>query len=93
MFQKTLVADTIVIRSEHHNGAPRDEEAIVCTPDAWISDSSIRTGSEISFARCFFISQSLRMLAEIETDIRALEFEAEGLLDQILVSVEGGGKP
>jgi type I restriction enzyme M protein len=32
--------------------------------------------------------EPLRTLAEIEADIRALEAETEGLLDEILVTVE-----
>lgn len=54
-------------------------------PDAWIVESSEKIGYEVSFTRYFYKPQQLRSLAEIEADIRALELETDGLLDQILV--------
>lgn len=58
-------------------------------PAAWVDESSIRIGYEISSTRCFYKLKPLRTLAKIEADIRAFEAETEGLLDEILVSVEG----
>lgn len=52
--------------------------------DAWIDADKTQIGYEISFARYFYKPQPLRTLAEIEADIRALERESEGLLDEIL---------
>jgi type I restriction enzyme M protein len=52
--------------------------------DAWIDDSSIRTGYEISFTRYFYKPQPLRTLEEIRADILALERETEGLLHEII---------
>ena len=57
-------------------------------PDAWVAEGSEKIGYEISFTRYFYKPRQLRTLAEIEADIRALEAETEGLLDEILVSVE-----
>jgi len=57
--------------------------------DAWIDDGKTQIGYEISFARHFYKPQNLRSLAEIEADIRALECESEGLLENILEKVEG----
>jgi type I restriction enzyme M protein len=53
-------------------------------PDAWIDESGIRTGYEISFTRYFYKPQPLRSLEEIRADILALEKETEGLLDEII---------
>ncbi len=54
-------------------------------PDAWIVPGSERIGYEISFTRHFYKPKKLRTLAEIEADIRALERETDGLLEEILV--------
>jgi type I restriction enzyme M protein len=42
-------------------------------------------GYEVSFTRHFYKPKPLRTLAEIAADIRAIEAEAEGLLDGLLV--------
>lgn len=54
--------------------------------DAWVPDPEGKIGYEISFTRYFYKPKQLRTLAEIEADIRALEAETDGLLEQILVS-------
>jgi len=59
-------------------------EVLPHVPDAWIDDSSIRTGYEISFTRYFYKPQPLRTLEEIRADIVALERETDGLLEEIL---------
>jgi len=64
-------------------------EVLPHVPDAWIDESKIRIGYEISFTRYFYKPQKLRALDEIVADIRALEAESEGLLEQILEG-EGG---
>jgi type I restriction enzyme M protein len=56
-------------------------------PDAWVADGSEKIGYEISFTRYFYKPQQLRTLAEIEADIRALERETDGLLEEILVEI------
>lgn len=52
--------------------------------DAWIDESSIKTGYEISFTRYFYKPQPLRSLEEIRADIIVLEKETDGLLDEII---------
>jgi type I restriction enzyme M protein len=52
--------------------------------DAWIDESSIRTGYEVSFTRYFYKPQPMRTLEEIRADILAVERETEGLLADIL---------
>lgn len=59
-------------------------EVLPHVPDAWIDESKTRIGYEVSFTRYFYKPQELRTLEEITADIRALESETEGLLDQIV---------
>jgi type I restriction enzyme M protein len=51
--------------------------------DAWIDDSKTKIGYEISFTRHFYKPASMRTLAEIQADIRALEAETEDLIAEI----------
>ncbi|WP_306120451.1 MULTISPECIES: class I SAM-dependent DNA methyltransferase [unclassified Roseitalea] len=60
-------------------------EVLPHAPDAWIDASKTVIGYEISFTRHFYKPQPLRTLDEIEADIRALEKETEGLLEDVLV--------
>ena len=64
-------------------------EVLLHAIDAWIDEGKTQIGYEISFARHFYKPQNLRSLAEIEADIRALECESDGLLENILEKVEG----
>ncbi len=59
-------------------------EVLPHAPDAWIDESSIKTGYEISFTRYFYKPQPLRSLEAIRADILALEKETEGLLGEII---------
>jgi type I restriction enzyme M protein len=58
-------------------------EVLPYTPDAWIVESDIKIGYEVSFTRHFYQSPQLRTLTEIGADIRKLEQETEGLLAEI----------
>lgn len=60
-------------------------EVLPHAPDAWIDASKTVIGYEISFTRHFYKPQPLRTLDEIEADIRALEKETEGLLEDVLM--------
>jgi type I restriction enzyme M protein len=53
-------------------------------PDAWIDESRTRIGYEIPFTRHFYEYTPLRPLAEIEAEIRTLEAEIEGMLEEVL---------
>ena len=64
-------------------------EVLPHVPDAWIDDRATKIGYEISFTRYFYKPQPLRTLEEIRADIDALEKETEGLLEEVLVNVEG----
>jgi type I restriction enzyme M protein len=59
-------------------------EVLPHVPDAWIDESATKIGYEISFTRYFYKPKPLRTLEEIVVDIRALEQETEGLLEQII---------
>jgi type I restriction enzyme M protein len=60
-------------------------EVLPHAPDAWIDPGKTVIGYEISFTKHFYKPEPLRTLGEIEADIRALEQESEGLLENILV--------
>ena len=58
-------------------------EVLPYAPDAWYDPGSVKVGYEISFTRYFYRPQPLRAPEAIWADIRALEQEAEGLLEEI----------
>jgi type I restriction enzyme M protein len=60
-------------------------EVLPHVPDAWALADSAQLGYEISFTRHFYKPQPLRTLEDISADILAIEKEAEGLLDGLLV--------
>jgi len=62
-------------------------EVLPHAADAWIDESSIKVGYEVSFTRYFYKPQPMRSLEEIRADILALEKETDGLLQEII----GGG--
>ena len=55
--------------------------------DAWIDHNKTQIGYELSFTKYFYKPVELRSLDEITADLRQLESETAGLLDEIL-----GGK-
>jgi type I restriction enzyme M protein len=59
-------------------------EVLPYAPDAWVDESSTKTGYEISFNRYFYKPQPLRTLEDIRADIAKLEKETEGLLKEVL---------
>lgn len=63
-------------------------EMLPHVPDAWVDDDKTQIGYEISFTRYFYKPKPMRSLEEIRRDIKALEKETEGLLDEVLVEVE-----
>jgi type I restriction enzyme M protein len=60
-------------------------EVLPYASDAWIKRGAIKIGYEISFTRHFYKPQQSRTLTAISADILAIEKEAMGLLDNILV--------
>jgi len=59
-------------------------EVLPYAPDAWVDESKTQIGYEVSFTKHFYKPVQLRELSEIIADIRALEKETEGLLEDIL---------
>lgn len=60
-------------------------EVLPYTPDAWINEDATKIGYEVSFTRHFYKPKPLRTLEQISADILAIEKEAEGLLDGLLM--------
>ncbi len=60
------------------------KEVLPHVEDAWIDESKTVIGYEISFNKYFYVHQPLRDLDEVVQEIRDLEAETEGLLEQIL---------
>ena len=54
------------------------------SPDAFIKAGTEKIGYELSFTKYFYKPVQLRTLAEISADIRAIEKETDGLLDEII---------
>jgi len=61
-----------------------EKEVKPYTKNAWIDDKQTKIGYEISFTKYFYKPIELRPLEEITADIKALEAETKGLLEQIL---------
>jgi len=60
------------------------DEVLSFAPDAWIDESKTQIGYEISFTKYFYKPVKLRTLQEITADIKALEAETDGLLNEII---------
>lgn len=65
-------------------GAFLEEEVLPFAPDAWIDVAKTQIGYEISFTKYFYKPVKLRTLEEIVADIKALETETDGLLNEII---------
>ena len=53
-------------------------------PDVFVKPGTEKVGYELSFTKYFFKPVQLRALEEIAIDIRAIERETDGLLNEIL---------
>jgi type I restriction enzyme M protein len=78
--------DTEQIPLLHEGGVTQffKDEVLSFAPDAWIDESKIQIGYEISFTKYFYKPVKLRTLEEIKADIKALEAETDGLLNEII---------
>jgi len=61
-----------------------NREVIPYVPDAWVDESKTQIGYEISFTKYFYKPVKMRSLNEILKDIKELEKETDGLLNQII---------
>lgn len=80
------LTDTEQIPLDYEGGinAFIEKEVLPYSPDAWVDESRTQIGYEISFTKHFYKPVQLRELSEIIADIRALEAETDGLLDEVL---------
>lgn len=78
--------DTEQIPLLHDGGIEQffKDEVLSFAPDAWIDGSKTQIGYEISFTKYFYKPVNLRTLKEITADIKALEAETDGLLNEII---------
>ena len=53
-------------------------------PNAWVDEKKTQIGYELSFTKYFYKPVELRSLEEIIADIKALEQETDGLLNEII---------
>ncbi|MCU0570891.1 MAG: type I restriction-modification system subunit M [Oculatellaceae cyanobacterium Prado106] len=65
-------------------GAYMRREVLPHVPDAWVDESKTKIGYEIPFTRHFYEYVPPRPLAEIEREIKALEDEIRGMLEEVL---------
>lgn len=61
-----------------------EREVLPHVPDAWVDESKTRIGYEIPFTRHFYEYVPPRPLAEIEREIKDLEDEIRGMLEEVL---------
>lgn len=61
-----------------------DNEIKPYAPDAFTNEEAAVVGYELSFTKYFYKPVQLRTLEEITADIRAVEAETDGLLDEII---------
>ncbi|MDR0994059.1 MAG: type I restriction-modification system subunit M [Verrucomicrobiota bacterium] len=59
-------------------------EVLPYAEGAWVDHTKTKIGYEISFTKYFYKPVQLREMADIIADIRALEKETDGLLDEVL---------
>nr|AFM92594.1 type I restriction-modification system methyltransferase subunit [Acaryochloris sp. HICR111A] len=59
-------------------------EVLPHVPDAWVDESKIKIGYEIPFTRHFYEYVPPRPLEEIEQEIRDLENEIRGMLEEVI---------
>jgi type I restriction enzyme M protein len=82
----TNLRDTEQVPLLHEGGIQAffRDEVLTFAQDAWIDPTKTQVGYEISFTKYFYKPVKLRSLDEIVKDIKALEAETEGLLNEII---------
>lgn len=86
VIDKERSGDTEIIPFTYEGGIDAfiQNEVHPYAPDAFVKPSSEKVGYELSFTKYFYKPVQLRTLDEIAADIRAIEKETDGLLDEII---------
>ena len=81
--------DTEIVPFTYEGGiyAFIENEVKPYAPDAYIDDKKTQIGYEISFTKYFFTPSELRSVKTITDDLRNLETQTAGMLDEILGGV------
>ena len=64
-------------------------EVLTYAPYAWVDEKKTQIGYEISFTKYFYKPVELRGMADILSDLRALEKEADGMMAGIMEGIVG----
>lgn len=82
----TDLRDTEQIPLNYDGGIEKffENEVLPYAPDAWIDNGKTQIGYEISFTKYFYKPVKLRSIDEIVADIKVLEAETDGLLNEII---------
>ena len=86
VIDKERSGDTEIIPFTYEGGIDAfiQNEVHPYAPDAFVKPGSEKVGYELSFTKYFYKPVQLRTLGEIAGDIRAIEKETDGLLDEII---------
>lgn len=86
VIDKERSGDTEIIPFTYEGGIDAfiQNEVHPYAPDAFVKPGSEKVGYELSFTKYFYKPVQLRTLDEIAADIRAIEKETDGLLDEII---------
>ena len=86
VIDKESSGDTEIIPFTYEGGIDAfiQNEVHPYAPDAFVKPGSEKVGYELSFTKYFYKPVQLRTLDEIAADIRAIEKETDGLLDEII---------
>lgn len=86
VIDKERSGDTEIIPFTYEGGIDAfiQNEVHPYAPDAFVKPGGEKVGYELSFTKYFYKPVQLRTLGEIAADIRAIEKETDGLLDEII---------
>ena len=78
--------DTDVVPYLYKGGIDKyyEEEILPYTPDAWIEEKKTQIGYEINFNKYFYNPKPLRDVETIVEELKQLELQTDGLLDELL---------
>ena len=81
--------DTEIVPFTYEGGIDAfiENEVKPYAPDAYVDDKKTQIGYEISFTKYFFTPSELRSVKTITDDLRNLETQTAGMLDEILGGV------